>query len=111
MADDMYDKLMKKMELYRRTHTKVMLPERAALITHQYKLLLFEFTDEVETTYENVDNSISITIKIGSTVTCSDGGCSLNFLIGIANATKIDIIKNQIMFELWYRCWEWIDKA
>lgn len=111
MADDMYDRLMIKMNMFKCTHVKVLLPERVAYITNQYKQFLLEFNEETEATLKNNVDSIEISIKIGSTVTCDDGGNSLILLIGIANASKIDVRNNQILFKLWFRCWEWIDRS
>lgn len=111
MKNNGLERFMVKVEQFMATHKKVMLPEQKTLIHRQYKQLVYEFKEqELYSTYEEVEDGITIKITTTSLITCDESGHSLNFLIGIANISNIEVIDSHVVFSLWFRCWEWIDK-
>ncbi len=108
MSDE-FNQIIAKMEQFERSHMKVMLPERAALIKRQYERLMGELENEADISFCKEQDEMNITIKTDSILTC-DEAHSLNFLIGIANYTEMNIVNNKIVIYLWFRLWDWLEK-
>lgn len=105
------EKLIKAIELFRSKHRKILLPDRKLVIKEHYKLLMEEYVGSIDLLFQETAESVDIKISTDSILTCNDGSSSLNFLIGTANVSRIYALNNQVIFELWFRCWEWIDKS
>ena len=103
-------KLLRSIEAYKSNHTKVMLFYRKAVIKEQYNLLMEDFEEYAHIRLQETEDSISITISADSILICDHHGRALNLLIGVANTSNFYIKNNQIILELWFRCWEWTDK-
>lgn len=104
------EKIINAIEAFFSTHNKILLPDRKNLIKEQYELLKLEYAGNANFDLQESAESIDITISADSFLICDDGGSSLTVLIGTANMTRLHIIDNRIVCELWFRCWEWIDK-
>lgn len=110
MADEEFEKLKKKLEQLEDKHKKVVQTDRIALIKRQYERFALEYQEKAECSMTEDSNGIDIILKSDSFLSCEDGGFSLNLLIGLANCSQVDIVDGRIVFQLWYRCWEWIEK-
>lgn len=106
--ENSFDRLMARLAKYERTHKKTLLPEHKKLIMENYDSLTEELENEADFSLWEKEDSIHITITAKALLTC-DEAHSLNFLIGIANFTEIEIVDNRIVIRLWFRCWEWIE--
>lgn len=104
-------KLHRSIEAFESTHRKVILFDRKLVIKEQYRLLMEDFEKYAEIRLQEIEDSISITISADSILTCDHGGKALNLLIGVANTSNFHIKNNQIILELWFRCWDWTDKS
>lgn len=110
MADEEFEKLKKRLEQFENTHSKVVPSDRIAFIKRQYEKFSLEYQGKAECSISEDKNGIDIVLKADHFLSCEDGGFSWNSLIGLANCSQVDIVDGRIVFQLWYRCWEWIEK-
>lgn len=110
MADEEFEKLKEKLEQFKKTHSKVVMKGRRDLIRSQYELFTLEFQGKAEYNISEDEEGIDIVLKADSFLSCEDGGSSLNALMGLASFSQIDIVDKKIVFVLWFRCWDWIEK-
>lgn len=109
--DSGFKRILEKLELLRSTHIKMQLPDRRSLIKQYYERFITEFEDEANISISEDRDSIGITITTKSILSCDQGGYSFNCLIGLANFTNIETLNGTIVIDLWFRLWEWIEKA
>lgn len=107
--DDELNRLMKKLEQFKKSHIKVQLIDREKIIKQQYERFLLEYEGEANSYLLEDKNGITITIAAESILSCEGGGDSFNRLVGLASFTDIKVINNKLAFTLWFRCWEWIE--
>ncbi len=104
-------KVIKSIRAFRLVHKKVLLPDRKSVIKEQYDLLIAEYDGYANITFKETAESIDIKISADSILACDDGGNILNSLIGSANVSNFYTVNNQVILELWFRCWKWVDKS
>lgn len=109
--DNGFRRLLDKLEQFRNTHIKMQLPDRHALIKQYYERFIIDYEDEATISIVEDKSGISIKIITTSIISCDDGGYSFNCLVGLANATSIEILNETIVVHLWFRLWEWIEKT
>ena len=109
--DSGFKRILEKLEQLRSTHIKIQLPDRRELIKQYYERFITEFEDEANISLSEDRDSIGITIATKSILSCDEGGYSFNCLIGLANVTNIEALNGTIVINLWFRLWEWIEKA
>lgn len=108
--DSGFKRILEKLEHFKNTHVKLQLPTRRELIKQNYELFIMEYEDEANISILEDRETISITITTDSIISCDDGGFSFNRLVGLANATSMEIRNETIIINLWFRLWEWIDR-
>ena len=108
--DNGFKRLMEKLELLRSTHIKMQLPDRRRLIKQYCKRLTMEYEEEANISIIEDKSGISVKITTTAIISCDEGGYSFNCLMGLANATSIEILNEKIVINLWYRLWEWIER-
>lgn len=108
--DNDFKRMLEKLEQFRRTHIKVQLPDRHALIKQNYERFVMEHDHEANTLIVEDKNEINITITTTSIMSCDVAGYSFNCLVGLANTTSIEIQDGAIVINLWYRLWEWVTR-
>lgn len=106
--DDDFEKLMKKFELYQKSHTKCVFEDRRRKIKETLANLRKELEGEADITLVEKSDNIEILITGKSFLTCTDGAHGLNELIGGANYFEANIIDGNIVFLLWFRLWDWV---
>ena len=107
--DSELERLYKRMEEFRRTHIKMIIPGRRELIKQLYEDFLLMFEDCTATIDER-DKEIDITLFVPNIITCKQGGYCFNQLIYIAEITDMNISEGYIVIKLNFHLLEWIDK-
>lgn len=106
----LFDRIMNELDKHRNSHIKVILPDRGLIVKQNYEMFLLEF-DEATASYKETTEGIDISLLLNSpSITCDDGGNSLNKLIFLSNYTSFSIEDGKIKIDLWFRLWEWVDK-
>lgn len=108
--DNGFKRILEKLELLRSTHIKMQLPDRRELIRQNYERFITEFEDEANISIIEDKSGISVKITTTSIISCDEGGYSFNCLMGLANATSVEILNGTIVINLWFRLWEWIER-
>lgn len=103
--------IQKQMEEHADTHTRILLPERKALIRRQYELLASELEDEADFSYCEEADAVHLTITADSLLTCAESGQNFNFLMGLADCSEIRTEDSRIVVYLWFRCWKWVENC
>ncbi len=108
MNHDIND-IFKKWDEYIDTHTRQLLPDRKQKIMALLNRLKKELKSEATFSIEDQNTSFTIRIAADSFI-ASDDAPALRTLIQEANVFHTDIVDDQIVFDLWYMCWEWVEK-
>ncbi|ERI80640.1 hypothetical protein [[Clostridium] symbiosum] len=106
--DDGFKRLMEKLALFEKTHTKCFFSERRDKIKKIFAELELELVDEADFILKEKSDSLEILITAQEFLTCDSGGHSLNQLLGEANYFEANIIDEKIVFLLWFRLWDWV---